>query len=336
MTNSIIVENLQKNFGQIRALDGLSFEVEEGSVHALLGPNGAGKTTAVRILSTLLTPDGGRASVCGADVVSDPHQVRTAIALTGQATAIDNVMTGRENLILIGRLRRLDRQTAIRRAAELLERFDLEDAADRRARTYSGGMKRRLDLAMSLITRPRVLFLDEPTSSLDPQSRHVMWALIERIARTEGTTVVLTTQNLEEADRLADLLTVIDHGKAIAQGTPEGLKAQARGDRVEVVVASQADLKPAEEVLRRHADGDVTIDRPALSLTAPVTDHLGVLPPLVRGLDVAGVHIADMAIRRPTLDDAFLALTGHGAEDQSQRGRKPSKKKEKKRGARAA
>lgn len=316
MTDAIVVEDLRRNYGKVTALDGLNLTVRDGSVHALLGPNGSGKTTLVRILATLLRPSGGQATMYGVNVMTAPHQIRAWIALTGQSVATDSMLSGRENLELIARLRHLDHATAQRRASELLAGFELEDAANRPVQTYSGGMQRRLDLAMSLITQPRVLFLDEPTINLDPHSRHVIWKHIDRWARGAGVTVVLTTQYLEEADRLADQVTVIDHGKTIADGTPDELKALAAGDRVEITLGSATDLQQAEQVLGQHSSGVVTTDADALQLTAPVTSYVGVLPRLVRALDEAQIEVADLAVRRPTLDDAFLALTGHKAEDQ--------------------
>ena len=316
MTDAIVVEDLHKSYGKVTALNGLNLTVRDGSVHALLGPNGSGKTTLVRILATLLRPHSGKATMYGVDVVAASHQIRSWIALTGQSVATDGMLTGRENLELIARLGRLDRVTAQRRATELLAAFELEEAANRAVRTYSGGMQRRLDLAMSLVTHPRVLFLDEPSINLDPQSRHVIWKHIERFSRAEGVTIVLTTQYLEEADRLADHVTVIDRGKTIADGTPEELKARASGDRIEITLSSGSDLQRAEQVLGEHSDGAVTVDVDALQLVAPVTSHIGVLPRVVRALDEAHIDVADLAVRRPTLDDAFLALTGHKAEDQ--------------------
>lgn len=316
MTDAIVVEDLQKSYGKVKALDGLNLTVRDGSVHALLGPNGSGKTTLIRILATLLRPNGGHATMYGVNVTTAPHQIRAWIALTGQSVATDGALTGRENLELIARLRRLDRSTAQRRAAELLAGFQLEEAGDRAVSTYSGGMQRRLDLAMSLVTQPRVLFLDEPTINLDPHSRHVIWKHIERFARAEGVTVVLTTQYLEEADRLADQVSVIDRGKTIADGTPDELKARASGDRIEITLSTGTDLQRAEQLLGQYSSGAVTIDVDALQLVAPVTSHIGVLPRLVRALDEARIEVADLNVRRPTLDDAFLALTGHKAEDQ--------------------
>lgn len=316
MTPAIEMEGVDKAYGDVTALDDFCLTVEQGAVHAVLGPNGAGKTTAVRILTTLLRADDGSVRVLGVDVARNPHQVRAASALTGQEIAIDPLLTGRENLELIARLRRLDPNEARDRSGELLERFDLVEAADRPARTYSGGMKRRLDLAMSFVTRPRVLYLDEPTASLDPRSRHTMWSFIERFTSESGTTAVLTTQYLEEADRLADRVSIIDRGARIAEGTPEELKAWASGDRVEVTVAAEGDLPAAQRVLRRQGEGDVETDLAALSVEAALPRGVGSLPGLVSDLEEADVDVVDLAVKRPTLDDAFLALTGREAEDQ--------------------
>jgi ABC-2 type transport system ATP-binding protein len=316
MGDAISVENLQKSYGKVKALDGLDLTVKDGTVHALLGPNGAGKTTVVRILATLLRPDGGQAKMYGVDVTTAVRQVRGWISLTGQHIATDSKLTGRENIELIARLRRLTRNEARERTAELLEVFDLKGAADRQVSTYSGGMQRRLDLAMSLITIPRVLFIDEPTINLDPRSRHIVWGFIERFVRDHGVTVVLTTQYLEEADRLADYVSIIDKGKTIAVGTPEELKARVSGDRIELRLESAADLQLAEEVLTRRSSGECVLDRDVFQVTAPVVNSVGVLPALIRDLDEAGVRVMDLTVRRPTLDDAFLVLTGHGAESQ--------------------
>jgi ABC-2 type transport system ATP-binding protein len=316
MTDTIEVRALQKSYGKIKALDGLDLNVKDGTVHALLGPNGAGKTTAVRILATLLRPDGGQARIFGTDVVNNPRQVRAWISLTGQHIATDSHLTGRENLELIARLRRLPAQAARSRTAELLHTFELTDAADRQVRTYSGGMQRRLDLAMSLTTIPRVLFLDEPTINLDPHSRRIIWGFIEQFVRDHGVTVVLTTQYLEEADRLAHHVSIIDKGKTIAVGTPEELKMRASGDRVELTLERASDLQRAEELLRQRSNGQCTVDQDTFRVTAPVTDRVGVLPLLVRDFDQANIRLTDLVVRRPTLDDAFLAFTGHSAADQ--------------------
>jgi len=328
MGTAVFAEALVKTFGATRALDGLDLEVEEGTVVGLLGPNGAGKTTAVRVLSTLLRPDSGRAEVVGIDVVRRPAQVRKLIGLTGQFAAIDDYLTGRENLILFGRLYHLRRAESARRADELLARFDLLDAADRLAKTYSGGMRRRLDIASSLIARPPVMFLDEPTTGLDPRSRLGMWAVIQDLVR-EGTTMLLTTQYLEEADVLASRIAVIDSGRVIASGTADELKSQVGGARVEIVVESADDLAGAAEVLAKAGDGEPSVDAEARRVLVPVAAGAGVLPEVVRQLDAAGVGIADLALRRPTLDDVFLQLTGHAAQEaaQSDDGVAPAKRR---------
>ena len=315
MSDAVIVDSLVKTFGVTKALDNLSLRVPEGTVLGLLGPNGAGKTTAVRVLSTLLRADSGHAEVGGVDVMRHPGRVRKLIGLTGQFTAVDDYLTGRENLVMFGRLYHMGRRASRQRADELLERFDLTDAASRIAKTYSGGMRRRLDIAASLVARPQVLFLDEPTTGLDPRSRLGMWSVIEDLVR-EGTTMLLTTQYLEEADLLASSIAVIDSGKVIAQGTSDELKAQVGGARIELVVRSEAELATAAAVLARLGDGAApTTDPGALRVSVPVAAAAGVLADAVRQLGSAGVEIVDLAVRRPTLDDVFLKLTGHVAED---------------------
>jgi ABC-2 type transport system ATP-binding protein len=313
MSNAVVAEALVKCFDQTRALDGLDLAVPEGTVLGLLGPNGAGKTTAVRVFSTLLRADSGRAEVLGVDVTQHPQQVRRSIGLTGQFAAIDDYLTGRENLLLFGRLYHLGRAAAAKRADELLERFDLVDAAGRIAKTYSGGMRRRLDIAASLIVRPPVIFLDEPTTGLDPRSRLGMWGVIEDLVR-EGTTMLLTTQYLEEADALASSIAVIDRGKVIAQGTSDELKSQVSGSRLELAVDADDVVGQATEIMRKVGDGaEPTVD--GRNISVPVNDGASVLVEAVRQLDVAQVTIADLAIRRPTLDDVFMRLTGHVAEE---------------------
>ncbi|HZE48884.1 MAG TPA: ATP-binding cassette domain-containing protein [Jatrophihabitantaceae bacterium] len=313
MTDAVLAEGLVKTFGETRALDGLDLAVPEGTVVGLLGPNGAGKTTAVRVFSTLLRPDGGRAEVLGIDVVKHPQQVRRSIGLTGQFAAIDDYLTGRENLILFGRLYHLGAKAAEQRADELLERFDLVEPAGRMAKTYSGGMRRRLDIAASLVARPQVMFLDEPTTGLDPRGRLGMWGVIEDLVR-EGTTMLLTTQYLDEADRLADSIAVIDHGRVIARGTSDELKAQVGGARLELIVGSDECVGRATEIMRKVGDGtEPTVD--GRDISVPVSAGASVLIDVVREVDAARVTIADLALRRPTLDDVFMRLTGHAAED---------------------
>jgi ABC-2 type transport system ATP-binding protein len=311
---AISATGLVKNFGKTRALDGFDLEVAPGTVLGLLGPNGAGKTTAVRIFATLLEPDGGHAEVAGLDCVRDAVRLRGQIGLAGQYAAVDELLTGRENLEMVGRLYRLTRARARARALDLLEQFGLSDAANRPARTYSGGMRRRLDLAASLIVTPPVLFLDEPTTGLDPRSRLSMWDLIEKL-REGGTTLLLTTQYLEEADFLADRIAVIDRGRTIAVGTADELKNQVGGERIELTLARGSDLEAAAAALAPHADGSVRIEAETRQLSAASANGARRLADVVRDFDAAGIAIDDLAVRRPTLDDVFLTLTGHGAED---------------------
>ena len=313
MPDVIRASGLVKRYGSVTALDGLDLAVPEGTILGLLGPNGAGKTSAVRVLTTLLDADEGTAEVAGIDVRADPQGVRERIGLSGQYAAVDEYLTGFENLDMIGRLYRLGRKRSRERARELLERFTLTEAADRPVKTYSGGMRRRLDLAGALVAAPTVLFLDEPTTGLDPRGRTDMWEVIRELV-AGGTTLLLTTQYLEEADRLADDIVVIDHGRVIAQGSSDQLKAKVGGERVELVVASAADLPSARRVLSGLSMGEVQVEESSRRLVAPVSGGAGVLLEVLRQLDTAGVAVFDVGLRRPTLDDVFLILTGQPAE----------------------
>jgi daunorubicin resistance ABC transporter ATP-binding subunit len=315
---AIETEALVKTFGATVALNGLDLCVPQGGILGLLGPNGAGKTTAVRVLATLLRPDAGAARVLGADVVAQPADVRRSIGLTGQYAALDNSLTGRANLVMVGRLSRLSRAEAWARAGELLDRFGLADAAGRAVKTYSGGMRRRLDLAASLIGRPEVLFLDEPTTGLDPRSRAVMWDIIRDLA-TGGTTLLLTTQYLEEADRLASQVAVIDGGVVIAEGSPDRLKAKVGDDRLTLTLAAGANAALAVAALSAHATGPAVVGAGGLQVTAVVPARDGIATEVVRALDGAGIAVTDIAVRQPSLDDVFLALTGReGAGEQAE------------------
>ncbi len=310
----IVAEGLDKHFGTTHALRGLDLDVAEGTILGLLGPNGAGKTTAVRILTTLLRPDSGRAEVAGIDVLRHPNEVRRKIGVAGQNATLDEVLTGRENLEMIGRLFRLSASKARSRAAGLLERFALPEIADRVTKTYSGGERRRLDLAGALVAEPPVLFLDEPTTGLDPRGRLAMWDLIGDLAKG-GTTVLMTTQYLEEADLLADDIAVIDHGKLIARGTSLELKQRTGGERLEILVSNEAQVSAAAAALGRLTGQEPFVDAPARHVSVPVSSHGGMLTQAIRELDGAGVEVDDIGFRRPTLDEVFLALTGKPAGD---------------------
>jgi ABC-2 type transport system ATP-binding protein len=314
MTDMIRTSGLVKHYGKVVALDGLDLEVPKGSVLGLLGPNGAGKTTAIRILTTLLDADEGTAEVAGLDVRAEPHKVRERIGLSGQTAAVDEHLTGYENLDMVGRLYHLGRQKSRARARELLDQFELDEAADRPAKTYSGGMRRRLDLAAALVAKPDVLFLDEPTTGLDPRSRAQMWDTILELSRG-GSTVLLTTQYMEEADRLADDIVVIDRGRKIAQGNADRLKAEVGGERVEVVVATSADVADTAAILGHISQEEVFIDEPTRKVTAAVTGGVDILGEVLQRLRDGECGIVDIGLRRPTLDDVFLSLTGHVAEE---------------------
>jgi ABC-2 type transport system ATP-binding protein len=307
---TIQAEGLGKDFGTIQALHDLDLAVPPDTVLGLLGPNGAGKTTTVRILTTLLRPDTGHAQVAGHDVARQPAAVRQAIGLSGQSAAVDGHLTDHENLHMVGRLYHLDRVQAQHRTAELLERFELAEAADRPVRTYSGGMRRRLDLAVSLVGHPPVLFLDEPSSGLDPHGRHQLWQTIRQLVEA-GTTVLLTTQYLEEADQLVDHIVVIDRGRSIASGTPSQLKTRLGGDRLQLRLATPATASRAAEIVADLGCGSPQVNIEIGEVTLPIADGVAILPEVVRRLDTAGLALSDLALRRPTLDDVFLTLTGH-------------------------
>lgn len=317
MTDAILAEGLVKHYKEVVALDGIDLRVPEGSVLGLLGPNGAGKTTAVKILTTLITADEGRAWVAGVDVATDPRGVRRLIGVSGQYAAVDEYLTGFENLEMIGRLYHLGRRQSATRARELLADFRLEDAADRPSKTYSGGMQRRLDLAGALVARPPVLFLDEPTTGLDPRSRTGMWEILQGLV-SGGTTLLLTTQYLEEADLLADNIVVIDHGKVIAEGTADELKSQVGGERLEITVTDEASVSAASRLLAPLGSGEPVIDAGRRSILVPVSGGAAVLADALRRLDSEGIAVDDVGLRRPTLDDVFLSLTGHVAEADAQ------------------
>jgi ABC-2 type transport system ATP-binding protein len=319
---SIIAEHLVKTYrnGQVRALDDLTLDVEEGTVLSVLGPNGAGKTTAVRILATLLKPDSGSATVAGIDVIKHPEKVRELIGLSGQYAAVDETLTGWDNLVMFGRLYHLGKTASIQRAEDLLERFSLTESAKRPIKTYSGGMRRRLDLAASLIVQPKVLFLDEPTTGLDPRGRQEMWGVIQELVKG-GVTLLLTTQYLEEADQLADEIAVIDRGKVIARGTSDALKKQVGGERLEITVEN-SDIAKTQEIIARISGTATHTD--VRTISAPVSTGSLALMEALRALDEATIHPLDIALKRPSLDDVFLSLTGHVAEETVE---EPAKKK---------
>ena len=315
---SVIADGLVKTYdkGRVRALDGLSLDVEEGTVLSVLGPNGAGKTTVVRILTTLLRADSGSASVAGIDVMKNPEKVREVIGLSGQYAAVDEILTGYDNLVMFGELYHLGKKNAVLRANELLERFSLTEAARRPIKTYSGGMRRRLDLAASLIVKPKVLFLDEPTTGLDPRGRQEMWGVIQELVKG-GVTLLLTTQYLEEADQLADDIVVIDTGKVIARGTSDALKKQVGGERLEVVVEQQHVAKTLE-IVGAVSDHKASLDEGLRLISAPVYTGSAALFEVLKSLDAAGIHALDVGLKRPSLDDVFLSLTGHVAEEKKE------------------
>ena len=312
---AVSARGVVKSYGEVRALVGVDLVVREGSVLGLLGPNGAGKTTMIRILTTLLKPDSGTATVAGLDVVHDAAALRRRIGLAGQYAAVDENLTGAENLVMVGRLYGMSRAQARNRAQELLARFELTDAGGRPVKTYSGGMRRRLDLGAALVAAPPILFLDEPTTGLDPRSRLQLWSTIEQLV-AEGTTVLLTTQYLDEADRLADEIAVIDHGRVIASGPPEELKDRVGGERLEIRLDDAARAEAAARALDEMADGSCRADGDLL--TVGVSSRTGLIVEAVRRLDEAGVGIEDISLVRPTLDDVFLALTGHAAEEEQE------------------
>lgn len=316
MGDAITVEGLVKRYGDVVAIDGLSLSVPQGTVMGLLGPNGAGKTTTVRVLTTLLEPDEGIAEVAGLDVRTEGKALRSIIGVSGQYAAVDENLTGFENLDMVGRLYHMGKQPSRERARELLDQFDLDEAGDRLVKTYSGGMRRRLDLAGALVAKPQVIFLDEPTTGLDPRSRISLWEAISDLVK-EGATLLLTTHFLDEADRLADSIAVIDHGRVIAQGTADELKEQVGGERLELTVKSQDEIATAADVLSRIGTGEVDVDTHARHLTVAVAGGTQVAVEAMRELDTRGISALDLIVRRPTLDDVFLTLTGHAAEDEA-------------------
>jgi ABC-2 type transport system ATP-binding protein len=308
MPSAIIAQDVYKSFGQVKAVNGISLQAEQGKILGLLGPNGAGKTTLVRMMTTLLMPDSGLVQVAGHDVVKQPERVRELIGLAGQYPAVDEMLTGRENLIMVGQLYHFSYKDSKARANELLDRFSLSDAADRPVKTFSGGMRRRLDLAASIVARPQILFLDEPTTGLDPRTRVELWAVIRELV-SDGATLLLTTQYLEEADQLADYITVVDVGKVIAEGTSDQLKAQLGGEMVELRLKNSAQLSQAQSVLAPVGSGAAQVNSEDNSLKLPVQKGTESLLEAVRALDSAQISIADVALRRPSLDEVFLTLT---------------------------
>jgi ABC-2 type transport system ATP-binding protein len=310
--NAIIVQNLQKSFGNTKVLKGIDFSVKRGTILALLGPNGAGKTTTIKILSTLLNADGGKALINSYDIKKDAAEVRASIGLTGQYSAVDEYLTGQENVELIGRLYRLGKAEAAERATELINQFDLVDASRRPVKTYSGGMKRRLDLAMSLIAGPPIIFLDEPTTGLDPRSRQTMWSMIKRLTRA-GTTILLTTQYMEEADQLADNIVVIDGGKVIAEGTASQLKSKVGSDRLELTISKKSNFASAQKAV---AGESLQVSPENRTLSIATKNGVGTLEEVLERLKKAGIGVDNISLHRPTLDDVFLSLTGHGTTEE--------------------
>lgn len=320
--NTIVVRNLKKSYGDLAVLKGVNLTVQRGTILALLGPNGAGKTTTIRILSTLLKPDAGEIAVAGYNAITEPEKVRSQIGLTGQFAAVDEYLTGMENLTMMGRLYHLSRENSERRAKELLEQFDLVDAAHRVAKTYSGGMRRRLDLALSLVATPPIIFLDEPTTGLDPRSRLAMWNVIEGLLQ-HGATILLTTQYLEEADKLADRIAVIDHGVIIAEGTADELKSRVGNERLEVIMAKESDLEAAKKVI----DGKILQSDPETRSISISTSSVEQVKQVLDRLEKAGLKIDSLSLHKPTLDDVFLQFTGHGAEVEEEKDKDSEVKK---------
>ena len=316
MENAIIISDLKKSFKKVDVLKGINLKVEKGTMLALLGPNGAGKTTTVRILSTLLKPDSGAVTVNGFDVDKDPQEIRSTIGLTGQYAAVDDLLTGRENIVMFGQLYHLSKNDSQERAKELLELFDLVDAADRAAKTYSGGMRRRLDLAASLVATPPIVFLDEPTTGLDPRSRLAMWEVIEKL-KAAGTTILLTTQYLDEADKLADRVAVIDNGTVIAEGTPDELKAKVGKERLEIVIHSDSDFQKAVDAITGTNEKD---DADSRTISISTDNNVEDTKRVLDQMQSAGVKLESLSLHKPTLDDVFMQLTGHSTESSNEEG----------------